>query len=244
MMRTNGYRLDMLNAAVRCGRGHLGGAFSCVDILVAIKHVMQPNDRLILSKGHAGIALYAVFHPEGLEKFCLDGSMYAEHPSIYTPGVEVTTGSLGHGLGIACGMAMARKLDSVEGTIYVVLGDGECMEGSVYEALVFANIHKLDNLCIIVDRNMVMSTANIPLSHSFLSDVMRSIGCKVFDADGHNIHELQNLMDAYWPERVPVIVAKTIKGKGVSFMEGKHEWHNGVPKGEQLELARKELADA
>jgi transketolase len=240
MKNGNVYRRKMLEAAVKGGRGHLGGAFSCIEILMAVHEVMEPNDEFILSKGHAGIALYSILF-ENIDEFCADGSLLAEHPSNQIPKIRFTTGSLGHGLGLACGIALAKRMNNEPGRTYVLVGDGECMEGSVYEAAMFAGQHRLNDLCMIVDNNGVMSTRNLP-SVSYRS-VFESLDWTVDPTDGHNLNELRaSLKIRYLGTRPHAIIAQTVKGKGVSFMEGKHEWHNGVPKGEQLELARKELS--
>ena len=243
MENGNKYRRKMLEAAVKGNRGHLGGSFSCIEILMAIHNVMGKNDEFILSKGHSAIALYSLLFDD-LELFLKDGSYLTEHPSALIPGIRVTTGSLGHGIGLAAGIAMAKKLDNEPGRVYVLVGDGECMEGSVYEAMMFASIQHLTNLTVILDLNKVMSTQNLPKID--YGKIFREMLIVVHDVDGHNVEDMiTELRSPFrttytWPS---LIVAHTIKGKGVSFMENKHEWHNGVPNGEQLEIARKELAN-
>ncbi len=243
MKNGNVYRRKMLEAAVKSGRGHLGGAFSCVEILMAVHDHMGPEDSFVLSKGHAGIALYSLLF-EKIGNFCTDGSLLAEHPSSLIPGISLTTGSLGHGIGLAAGIALAKKLNFEKGRVYVLVGDGECMEGSVYEAMMFASIQKLTNLTVIIDNNNVMSTQNLPMIN--YGNIFREMQIVVHDVNGHDIDamgkELRSpFRDIYtWPS---LIVAHTIKGKCQSFMEDNVEWHNGVPKGEQLEIARKELAN-
>jgi transketolase len=231
----------MLEAAVYAGRGHLGGSFSCVEILMAVQKVLKTNDEFILSKGHAALALYSILFND-VDDFCQDGSYLTEHPSRLVPNIHLTTGSLGHGIGIAAGIALAKKLNAEKGQVYVLVGDGECMEGSAYEAVVFAVSHRLNNLTIILDDNGVMSTQDMPELID-IGHIFSAIGCRWEYCNGHDLDALgiclQSPIES--PYRPKVIVAKTVKGKGVSFMEDKYEWHNGVPKGEQLELARREL---
>lgn len=237
----NFYRRKMLEAAVKGGRGHLGGAFSCIEILIGVHSIMGPDDEFILSKGHAGLALYSILF-DNIDEFCMDGSLLEEHPSKEIPGIRFTTGSLGHGIGLACGVALAKKLNNELGRVYVLVGDGECMEGSVYEALMFAVINKLDNLTVIVDSNGVMSTQNFPETIDYF-EIFSSIGFSVSYTNGHSSAALDMVLRVAVSHNTPnAIIARTTKGKGVSFMEGKYEWHNGVPKGEQLEIARKELS--
>ena len=240
MKTGNEYRRRILEAAVKGGRGHLGGSFSCIEILMAFQSIMTSKDEFVLSKGHAGIALYSMMF-EDLSEFLADGSALTEHPSGLIPGIRLTTGSLGHGIGLAAGIAKAKKLNNEQGRVYVLMGDGECMEGSVYEGIMFAVMHNLDNLFIILDSNGVMSTRNFPKDQMRYADIFSSMGCAVGTCDGHDFGKLQEVLRYGAPNRPFMIVAETIKGKGVSFMEGKHEWHNGVPSGEQLEIARREL---
>lgn len=242
MRNGNKYRRKMLEVAVASGRGHLGGSFSCVEILMAVHEVMGEHDEFILSKGHAGIALYSVMF-DNIDDFCKDGSPLAEHPSKLVPNIRLTTGSLGHGVGLAAGIALAKKLNNEPGRVYVLVGDGECMEGSVYEAIMFSVMNHLDNLVIILDSNGVMSTKNFPKHQIKYSEIFNSMGCVTGVINGHDLTELKEVLRYGTPGRVFLIVAETIKGKGVSFMEGKHAWHHGVPKGEQLEIARKELSN-
>lgn len=235
----NKYRIKMLEAAVKGDRGHLGGAFSCIEILMAVHAMMRKNDTFVLSKGHSAIALYSILND--LEGFCTDGSYLTEHPSGLVPGIKLTTGSLGHGIGIAAGIALAKQLNNEDGRTYVLVGDGECMEGSVYEAVMFAVLRKLDNLTIILDSNGIMSTQFFPSAIRY-AKIFASIGCNLEEVDGHNLNALQDVLQKDNLGASPrFIVAHTVKGKGVSFMENNVLWHNGVPKGEQLETARKEL---
>lgn len=233
-------RRRILESAVKAGRGHLGGCLSVVEILSVMfseLHTIRPFD-FVLSKGHAALALYATLFEEF--DFCKNGSKFTEHPSVLIPGIDMTTGSLGHGIGIACGIALADRMNRV----YVLVGDGECMEGSVYEAVLFACANYLDNLTIIIDNNEFMSTSEIQARWPFYK-VFEAVGCTTYNIDGHNTQELIRTFNTISPMRIPaptVVNACTVKGKGISFMESQLEWHNGVPNGEQLEQARKELS--
>jgi transketolase len=238
-------RKNMLLAASRAGRGHLGGAFSCLEILMTLYYnKLVPPNNFILSKGHSAIGLYAILEdlgvaPHALSRFCEDNSPFAEHPSIFIPGIVATTGSLGHGLGIACGLALADKLDSKTRRTFVLLGDGECEEGSVWEAARFAGDQELGNLHVIVDCNGLKSTDKTKCEPS----LWRDFGFNVIEIpDGNNSDSLSRAF-ANEEKRIPsVALATTTKGKGISFMEKNQAWHHGVPKGELLEQALRELS--
>lgn len=248
---------------IQAGKGHLGGALSVADILVGIyysgifrlsPHLRKDSnrDRVILSKGHTCLALYCVLADKGyfpiseLDKHGQNGTILGGHSDHFIPGVEVSTGSLGHGLGIGCGIALSARLNKQDFSTLVILGDGECNEGSVWEAASFAAQQKLSHLIAIVDDNKVAATSftkditgNYPLGAKW-----RSFGWNVIQIDGHNFKQILNsLIKAKQKNRSKplVIIANTIKGKGVSFMENDHYWHHGVPKGEQIKIARKEL---
>lgn len=247
---------------ISAGKGHLGGALSVTDILVAIYYSgifnlspkMQNNsnrDRVIFSKGHACLALYCVLADKGffpkveLDKHGRNGTILGGHPDHNIAGVEVSSGSLGHGLGIGCGLALAAKLNKQYFSTLVILGDGECNEGSIWEAAAFASQQKLSNLITIVDNNKVAATTftkyltgNYPLAAKW-----KSFGWKVIEIGGHNLKQILNsLKKAKQKNSKPVvIIANTIKGKGVSFMENDHHWHHGVAKAEQIDIAKKDL---
>jgi len=257
-------RLRILEAIAKAGKGHIGGAYSCLDILVALYHGKVLNvdprnpkwperDRFILSKGHSGIALYAVlsdlgfFDVAAMNTVCQDGSSLGEHPDHRIPGVEIDTGSLGHGLNIGAGMALNAKMDGLPYFTFVLLGDGECYEGTVWEALLFAAHHQLNNLVAIIDRNRQITL-------DFTEDCIRleplekkicDFGWDVVMVDGHSYEKLNAVLKASrQPEsRKPLaIIANTIKGKGVSFMERQLKWHHGMPNAQEIEIARKELS--
>lgn len=256
-------RLRILDVIMKAGKGHVGGAFSCTDILVALYHgrvlrvdpkwpAWPERDRFILSKGHAGIAHFAVLadmgfiDPVELLGVCHNGSMLGEHADHYVPGVETVTGSLGHGLGLAAGLALAAKMDGRDWRTFVVLGDGECHEGSVWESAMFAAHHRLAGLTAIVDRNqqITLDYTEDCLRLEPLAEKFSAFGWDVQEIDGHDSPELLtalHLRGSDADHRPRAIIAKTVKGKGISFMEGELKWHHGMPNREQAQLARREL---
>lgn len=242
--------------------GHPGGSLSAADIFTYLyfkeMNVDPKNpswadrDRFVLSKGHCCPSLYAVLALKGffdmseLEKLRHVGAMLQGHPDMKgTPGIDMSTGSLGQGISAACGMALCAKIDNKDYRVYTVLGDGECEEGEVWEAAMFA-VHKgLDNLVVFVDCNGLQidgSTAQVggvePLDKKF-----ESFGFNVLKIDGHNFDEIEEaLNNARATKGVPTaIIAKTIKGKGVSYMEDQVGWHGKAPNAEEYEIALKEL---
>ena len=255
-------RVDSLSMAHRSRSPHIGPALSCVEILVALyHHVMKVDsgdplckgrDRFILSKGHAAMALYACLHRAGyineekLFSYCENGSELAEHPlANKLPCIEFATGSLGHGLSIGIGIALASRLRETPYYVYVLMGDGECNEGSVWEAAGLATALRLNNLVAIVDYNKMQATDRYDrLSGGYdLKDVFRSFGWRSYEVDGHNVREIIKVFDDdFFKEKRPkVIMAHTIKGKGVSFMENDLEWHYRPPSSNDLKNAIKEL---
>lgn len=257
-------RREVFEMAMRAGKGHLGGAFSCVEILVALyyggilrvspKTKEHPlRDRFILSKGHDCLSLYVIladlgfFDVEELGKHGKNDSMLGGHPDHFIPGVEISSGSLGHGLGIACGLALSAKLNRYNFITVALLGDGECMEGSVWEATSFAAAQKLNNLVAIVDNNKIGATDFIKNygGSASLEKKWRSFGWDALVVDGHNFDEIFHATKSIRKRisfRPLAIIANTVKGKGVSFMENDPHWHHGIPKGEFIDRARKELS--
>ncbi len=256
-------RRQVLEMISRAKRGHIGGAFSSMDILVALYYggilrydsknpQWDKRDRFILSKGHSATALYAIladleFFPSfELNNFCQDGHMLGGHPDRNIPGIDVDTGSLGHGLGIAAGLALGAKLSQQDYLTVALLGDGECYEGSVWEAALFAAHHQLSRLIVIVDRNQqcVLDFTEDCIRLEPFADKWKSFNWDVREINGHSFSELSGALkdlrtrDSSKPL---VIVAQTVKGKGVSFMERSIPWHHSIPAGEKLEIARKEL---
>lgn len=241
---------------------HVGSALSVVDILSALyggvmkfdskNPTWEGRDRLILSKGHAGSALYAIlaefdfFPKEWLSTYAQNNSRLSGHVShVGVPGVEFSTGSLGHGLGVACGMALADKLDDIQRRVFCVMSDGECDEGSIWEAALFASHHELSNLFAIIDYNKLQSLDSIAetLVLEPFAKKWESFGWRVVECDGHDIEAITSNLSMSNKEstRPFMLIAHTIKGKGVSFMENSVLWHYRSPQGDELHQAINEL---
>lgn len=208
------------------------------------------HDRFVLSKGHAGVAVYCAlalkgFFPEAdLEHYYENGSLLSGHVSSAVPGVEFSTGSLGHGAGVAAGLALAQKLDESPFRTYVLVGDGECDEGSVWEAVMFAAAQKLDNLTIVVDRNGMQALGNTAeiIRTDDLRERFAAFGLDAVSVDGHDYAALKAaLLRKPAAGKPAAVVANTVKGKGVSFMENELLWHYRDPRGEFLERALQEV---
>ncbi len=261
--KANWARKQILEMITSAGKGHIGGAFSCTDILVTLYYgdilrfdssnpKWDKRDRFILSKGHSAAALYAIlsdlgyFSSSELKNYQKENSILGGHPDRKIPGIEADTGSLGHGLGIGAGLALSAKMDKKDFMTFVLLGDGECYEGSVWEAAMFAAHHRLNNLIGIIDNNGICSTDFIKdcLRIEPLEEKWEAFGWDVITVDGHSFKDLLSVFSevrSRKSERPLMIIANTIKGKGVSFMEGNPNWHHAIPNKEQLEIARKEL---
>lgn len=255
-------RFKTVEMSCRAKTGHLAGALSCIDILVAAYwHAMRldparPNDprrdRLIFSKGHAVSALYAVLAKRGffsesdLGRFNEEGGKLPEHPSPGSlPGVEWATGSLGHGLGVGIGMALGARLLGENYRVFVIMSDGECQEGSVWEAAMFAPRHNLNNLIAVVDFNKWQATGRSCeiMQMAPLREKFDSFGWKTEEVDGHDLKALCSALSRK-PDDGPgplAVIAHTIKGSGVSFIEDDNNWHYRSPSPEELERARAEL---
>jgi transketolase len=257
------YRRDTLRAIVGAGAGHTGGGLSCIDILnVLYNRVLRitpenwgetVRDRYVQSKGHSVEALYVVladrgfFPREAIETLCHYRSPFIGHPTRKLPGIEMNTGALGHGLPICVGMALAAKRDGHDARVFTLLGDGELAEGSNWEAAMAAAHHRLDNLTAIVDHNTLQITgatrdvcSNEPLDEKFAA-----FGWEVRRVDGHDLGALERAFTQPGPAGQPVcVIADTIKGRGVSFMEGVLKWHHGVPSAEEHARAEAEFAAA
>ena len=255
-------RRNIIEEVYGANSGHPGSSLSCVEILTVL-YFNQMNinpenpktenrDKLVLSKGHASPALYSVlaqrgyFEIEELKEFRKLGSRLQGHPDVKKlPGVDMSAGSLGQGLSSACGMAIGNKLNKNDNRVYCILGDGEIEEGQIWEAAMTAAHYKLDNLCVIIDNNNLQIDGKIedvinpyPIDKKF-----ESFGFKVLKCDGHDEQDLINIFEeAKTIKNKPVvIIAKTIKGKGISYMEDKAEWHGKAPSEEQYIQALNEL---
>lgn len=248
----------------RAKSSHLGSSLSMVELLVALyggilrvdpKQTDWPKrDRFILSKGHACVAYYAIlaelgFFPlEWLDTFYQNGSRLAGHATFpYVPGIEISTGSLGHGLSIATGMALAAKRDGEQYRVFCLLSDGECDEGSTWEPILFAPQHKLDNLIAIVDYNKIQALGTVKevMDLEPFADKWQAFGWAVREVDGHNLASIEDALYQipYEAGRPSCIIAHTVKGKGISFMENSLLWHYRSPQGTEYEAALAELGD-
>ena len=258
----NNIRKNILTEVYSAKSGHPGGSLSIADILTVLyfnelnidekNPKWEDRDRMILSKGHCSPALYSClanrgfFDKEELKKFRNINSRLQGHPDMNkVPGVDMTSGSLGQGLSVANGMAISAKMDNKDYRVYCILGDGEIEEGQVWEAAMTSNKYKLDNLCIIVDNNNLQIDGHVDevMSVYPLDKKFEAFNCHVINVDGHDFDQLRAaLKEARETKGMPtVIVAKTIKGKGVSFMEDQQGWHGVAPNEEQYHAAMKEL---
>jgi transketolase len=242
-------RRNIIKMVYNAQSGHIGGALSAADILTVLYHKsMGKDDRFVLSKGHASAALYSVLSQCGefpdLMTYRKFGSKLQGHPTLACPGVQVATGSLGQGLSIACGIAMALKLDKNPAKVFVLLGDGELQEGSVWEGFMHGAHRNLDNIIAIIDRNNLQidgCTENIK-SIGDLDAKLKAFGWETQEIDGHDLGAIYNALETAKKLTKPsAIIANTIKGKGVSFMENNASWHGTAPKKEEYERAMEEL---
>jgi len=256
-------RKNIISMVFNAQSGHIGGALSAVELLTVLFHKCMKTaplwkkdanydnrDRFVLSKGHASSIFYCVlsqlgyFPQEELMTFRKLGSRLQGHPTMLCPGVEVPTGSLGQGLSIACGIATALKLDKNPANVFVLLGDGELQEGSVWEAFMHGAHQNLDNLIAIIDRNRLQIDGNTENIKSLdnLKAKIEAFNWDVIEIDGHNINKIYETIEKAKTINKPVaIIANTIKGKGVSFMENNAGWHGTAPKQEEYERAMAEL---
>lgn len=258
-------RLLGLDMVYHCASGHLGGSFSAMDILTVLyfdvmkvdpQNPTDPDrDRFVLSKGHCTPALYPIlaqrgyFPEEELNLFrSIDGHMSGHAEMHHVKGVDMSTGSLGQGISVAVGMALAGKMDQKDYRVYAVLGDGEVEEGQVWEAFLSAAKYKLDNLCAVIDVNGLQidgKTADVMPTEP-LDQKLEAFGWHVIKVDGHNMEALEAAFAqaAQQKGQPTMLLAKTVKGKGVSFMENQAGWHGKAPNAEQYEQARQELVAA
>lgn len=263
-LKSINYRKKVLKYIKIANAGHTGGSLSCTDILnvlynqvlnVSPENFSSPDrDRYIQSKGHCVEALFVVladkgfFPEEDLNTLCQYQSHYIGHPTKKVKGVEQNTGALGHGLPMAVGTAIAGKLDKREYKVYTLLGDGELPEGSNWEAALSATQYKLDNLCVIVDKNNLQITASTAevMSTDPLDKKWEAFGWAVKEVNGNDVDELMEVFNSlpFEKGKPSVIIAHTTKGKGISFMENQLKWHHGVPSNEEYGLAIQELDKA
>ncbi len=258
----NDVRSGIVTAVHSAKAGHPGGSLSATDIMTYLyfeemnidpaNPKKEDRDRFVLSKGHVAPALYSTlanrgfFPVEELTTLRKLGSRLQGHPCMQeTPGVDMSSGSLGQGLSAACGMALSAKLQKKDYRVYALCGDGELQEGQIWEALMFAGYRKLDNLCVIVDNNGLQISGKIEevCSPYPIADKFRAFNFNVIEIDGHDFIQIEEAFrNARQTEGMPTaIIAKTLKGKGVSFMEGQASWHGKAPNDEQYEIAMNDL---
>ena len=260
--KANEIRKGIVTAVHSAKAGHPGGSLSAADIMTYLyfeemnidpaNPKKEDRDRFVLSKGHVAPALYSTlanrgfFPVEELTTLRKLGSRLQGHPCMQeTPGVDMSSGSLGQGLSAACGMALSAKLQKKDYRVYALCGDGELQEGQIWEALMFAGYRKLDNLCVIVDNNGLQISGKIEevCSPYPIADKFRAFNFNVIEIDGHDFTQIADAFrNARQTEGMPTaIIAKTLKGKGVSFMEGQASWHGKAPNDEQYEIAMNDL---
>ncbi len=252
-------RINVIKMVYNAKSGHIGGSLSCAEIMTVLFHKCMKNfkpnsknyenrDRFVLSKGHVSPVYYSVLAQLGfIEKdelmtFRKLGTRLQGHPCLWCPGIEVCTGSLGQGVSLACGIALALKLDKNPARVYALTGDGELQEGNIWEAFMQAPQRNLNNLTVIIDRNRLQidgCTENIK-SLEPLKAKLEAFNWDVKEINGHNINEIYEAL-TYTSEKPVAIIADTIKGKGVSFMENNAGWHGKAPNAEEYEKALKEL---
>lgn len=257
-------RKRLVEVVYKAKAGHIGGDLSCLNVMTALYfHVMRgldpaapkapQRDRFVLSKGHCVEALYVTLEakgflkPEVLDTLGQFGSILSGHPTIEVPGIEVNSGALGHGLSIGIGMALAAKMDKKEYHTYVLMGDGEQGEGSIYEAAMAAHKYQLDNLVAVIDRNHLQISGNtedvMPIDS--ISERWTAFGWDVISMNGDDMEDIVSTFDSidYQNQKPHLIISNTTKGRGVSFMEGIAKWHHGVLNEQQCLDAVKEIED-
>ena len=238
-------RQTVLEICIKAKTGHVTSCMSCIEIMtVLFYNILEDEDKFILSKGQASPLLYAILADEGTIKedllwsFAQTGGVLGVHLDHHIPGAIITAGSLGHGLGISTGMAYARQLTGKHGRIYCLIGDGECYEGSIWEAAMFADNACINNITVILDWNKLMVTERTLMG--MLTMKWEAFGWEVTKVKGHDIDELKNALSQRNGRRI--IIAETVKGKGIPSMENKIEWHGMAPTTEEdVKLAREGL---
>jgi len=254
-------RLNLLNTVYNAKAGHIGGGLSSVNVLTVLYHHIlnvdsknphkKDRDRFVMSKGHCVEALYCTLESAGfisgdlLNSYGTYNSRLAGHPTVKTPGIEVNSGALGHGLSIGVGMALAAQMDNKSYKTYVLMGDGEQGEGSIYEAAMAASHYKLDNIVAIIDRNRLQITAPTEkvMSLEPIKDRWEAFGWDVMEMNGDEIEDILITFSKinYSNKKPHLIISNTTKGKGVSFMENVLKWHHGVPSEEEYNTGVKEI---
>jgi|TARA_B110000037_G_scaffold218463_1_gene281518 transketolase len=243
-------RVNILKYTYKAKSSHIGSCLSIVEILYALYFkILKKKDRFILSKGHAALALYCVLFEKKfislktLKTFGSNKTQLMCHVSHKVNGVEFSTGSLGHGLPVAVGKALKFKINKQKNKVFVLLSDGEINEGTTWESLLFASHHRLDNLTVILDYNKIQSMDFVKnvMNVEPLADKFKSFGCDVLQVDGHNIIDLMRSVNKRTTNKPKIIIADTVKGKGISFMENNNLWHYKNPNLEELKISLKEI---
>ena len=252
-------RLDAVEMIAKAGSGHPGGSLSATDIMVALYYSKmalyedpadERRDRFVLSKGHSNPPLYAILADKGdVPKDEMHYLRRLHHPfqghpdSVKCPGIDCSTGSLGQGISVAVGMALGFKLKKMPNKVYAIVGDGEIQEGICWEAFMAAAHYKLDDLTVFIDKNglQIDGTTDEVMSLGDLKAKMEAFGFAVDEIDGHDFDQILTALDKFTEGKPHCIIANTVKGKGVSFMENAVGWHGKAPNAEQLEQARKDL---
>lgn len=267
---TKEFRVEIIDMLTEAKSGHPGGSLSAIDLLTVLwfsemkglegapNRLSEDRDRFVLSKGHGVPALYAILAKKGfisksdLMSLRKTGSPLQGHPDrMRMPIVEASTGSLGQGLSVAIGMALGLKLDKKKSRVYCLIGDGESQEGQIWEAALSAPKFKLSNLCVILDNNNGQIDGHVSeiMPIEPIADKWKAFGWNVIDINGHDITQIKNAysearaMEEKGNTKPTIIIGRTVKGKGVSFMENKIEWHGVAPKPEQAEAAKKEIVN-
>ncbi len=257
------YKKEIFELMVESGKGHIPSSFSIADILGTLFfgdyiNLTKENlsdlsrDRLIISKGHAAMALYPLFAERGffsqeeMKNFAKKEGLLRLYADPSIPGIEVIAGSLGNGFGMACGLAMASKKDKRKNKIITIIGDGECYEGSIWESALFAAHYQLGQMLTIVDRNQlcIMGETENCLSLGNMQEKWKAFGWDAVNIDGHDVAALIDFFDRWFKGeflRPTALIAHTVKGKGISFMENQALWHNQIPNAEEIKRARREL---
>ena len=243
-------RENILKSTYQAKSSHIGSCLSIVEILVILYFkILKNKDRFVLSKGHAALALYCTLYEKKkisfrtLKTFGQNKTILMNHVSHKVNGVEFSTGSLGHGLPVAVGKALKFKTNKEKNKVYVLISDGEINEGTTWEALLFASHHKLDNLCIILDYNKIQSMDFVKkvMNIEPLKNKLLSFGCDVIETNGHDLNKLGKSFSKNKKNKPKIIIAHTIKGKGVDFMENNNLWHYKNPNLVQLNKALKQI---
>ncbi len=254
-------RKKTLEMIYKAKTGHTGGALSETDILTTLFYSVlkhdpksanwEGRDRFVLSKGHSVEPYFVIlaelgyFDKKELDTFSAFGTKLIGHPNNKINGIEMNSGALGHGLSVGVGMAIAGKKDKKDYRVFVLMGDGELAEGSIWEAAMAASHYKLDNLCAIIDRNKLQITGKTEqvMGSEPLKEKWEAFGFNVLEVNGHDHDALEVALKTIVKNKPTIVIANTIKGKGVSFMENQAKWHHGVPSAEQYEIAIKELSE-